>query len=156
MSATTTFPTAPLQRPKTSLYPITNNLLIVENELHAYDQDCTDGAEDGQLERVQERRTQWKTKLDALVKENEALIQQQQKKEQQKEYERPESYRSRRMLCKWRQMTQHHACMKSLKSHYHQPNCLRHRQRQRYLLHQCTEISTSTSTLHQFPIRKLF
>ncbi len=94
MSAATTFPTAPLQRPKTSLYPITNKkvnptkaLLIVENELHAYDHDGTDGAEDGQLEGVQERRTQWKTKLDALVKENEALIQQQQKKEQQKERE---------------------------------------------------------------------
>ena len=117
----------------------TKALLIVENELHAYDHDGTDGAEDGQLEGVQERRTQWKTKLDALVKENEALIQQQQKKEQQKEYERPESYRSRRM-CKWRQKTRQHACMKSLKSHYYQPNCLRHRQRQQYLLHQCTEI----------------
>jgi hypothetical protein len=38
---------------------------------------------------VQERRTQWKKKLDALVKENEALIQQQQK-ERQKEHEIPE------------------------------------------------------------------
>ena len=60
----------------------TKALLIVENELHAYDHDGTDGADDGQLEGVQERRTQWKTKLDALVKENEALIQHQQKKEQ--------------------------------------------------------------------------
>jgi hypothetical protein len=82
MSATTTFPTAPaLQRPKTSVYPKTNKklnptkaLLIVENELHAYDRDVADGAEDVQLEGVQERRTQWKTKFDALVKENEALI----------------------------------------------------------------------------------
>ena len=65
----------------------TKALLIVENELHAYDHDGTDGAEDGQLEGVQERRTQWKTKLDTPVKENEALIQQQQKKEQQKERE---------------------------------------------------------------------
>jgi hypothetical protein len=96
MSAATTFPTAPLQRPKTSLYPITNKkvnptkaLLIVENELHAYDHDGADGAEDGQLEGAQERRTQRKTKLDALVKENEDLIQQQQK-ERQKEHERPE------------------------------------------------------------------
>jgi len=52
----------------------TKALLIVENELHAYDRDVADGAEDVQLEGVQERRTQWKTKLDALVKENEALI----------------------------------------------------------------------------------
>ena len=65
----------------------TKALLIVENELHAYDHDGTDGADDGQLEGVQERRTQWKTKLDTPVKENEALIQQQQKKEQQKERE---------------------------------------------------------------------
>ena len=53
------------------------------------------------------------------------------------------SYRSRRM-CKWRQKTRQHTCMKSLKSHYHRPIRLRHRQR--YLLQQCTEISTSTST----------
>jgi hypothetical protein len=70
----------------------TKALLIVENELHAYyDHDGANGAEDGQLEGVQERRTQWKTKLDALVKENEALIQQQQQqKERHKEHERPE------------------------------------------------------------------
>jgi hypothetical protein len=53
------------------------------------------------------------------------------------------SYRSRRM-CKWRQKTRQHTCMKSLKSHYHQPIRLRHRQR--YCLQQCTEISKSTST----------
>jgi hypothetical protein len=70
----------------------TKALLIVENELHAYyDHDGANGAEDGQLEGVQERRTQWKTKLDALVKENEALIQQQQQqKERRKEHEIPE------------------------------------------------------------------
>jgi len=53
------------------------------------------------------------------------------------------SYRSRRM-CKWRQKTQQHTCMKSLMSHFHQPIHLRHRQR--YLLQQCREISTSTAT----------
>jgi hypothetical protein len=35
----------------------TKALLIVDNELHAYDHDGADGAEDGQLEGVQERRT---------------------------------------------------------------------------------------------------
>ena len=48
-------------------------------------------------------------------------------------------------MCKWRQKTRQHTCMKSLKSHYHQPIRLRHRQR--YLLQQCTEISTSTSSI---------
>ena len=55
------------------------------------------------------------------------------------------SYRSRRM-CKWRQKTRQHTCMKSLKSrHCQQPIRLRHWQR--YLLQQCTQISTSTSSI---------
>ena len=64
----------------------TEALLIIENGLHAYDYDKAGGAEKVQLEGVQERRKLWKTKLDALVKENEALVERQQE-EQQKEHE---------------------------------------------------------------------
>ena len=66
----------------------TEALLIIENGLHAYDYDKAGGAEkvQVQLEGVQERRKLWKTKLDALVKENEALVERQQE-EQQKEHE---------------------------------------------------------------------
>ena len=70
----------------------TEALLIIENGLHAYDYDKkARGAEkvQVQLEGVQERRKLWKTKLDALVKENEALVERQQE-EHQKEQERLE------------------------------------------------------------------
>ena len=144
MSATTTFPTAPLQRPKTSLYPITNK----KTKSHESFTDCRKWT--SRIWSWWHWWCRWWTIRRSAGKkntvENEIGYSCQGKRgfdptaAKEGATEGARSYRSRRMLCKWRQKTRHHACMKSLKSHYYQPNCLRHRQRQQYLLHQCTEI----------------